>query len=172
MRPSQRPLYTANEIANRVARIAKQIDKDYGADHPVVLPILKGGFIFAADLVRRLTVPVAIDFVRARSYSGALSRGTVELLVLPTTPLAGRRVLLIEDILDTGRTTASIVDRLRLEGPSDIRICALLDKPMRRAAQVEPDYVGFQIADQFVVGYGLDYDEQYRELPAIYTLDD
>ncbi|MBM3290901.1 MAG: hypoxanthine phosphoribosyltransferase, partial [Candidatus Hydrogenedentes bacterium] len=133
--------------------------------------VLKGGLLFAADLVRAIGVPLTIDYVRAKSYDGDRSQGHVELKVLPEQPLEGKHVLFVEDILDTGRTTAAVLDIARAANAASVALCALLDKPSRRTAPVCADYVGFTIGDDFVVGYGLDYNERYRELPAVYSLE-
>ncbi|HIJ73659.1 MAG TPA: hypoxanthine phosphoribosyltransferase [Candidatus Hydrogenedentes bacterium] len=183
MRIGEKPLIAAAAVQQRVAELAEAVSRDYackhaygdGAEHPrgvgiVLVTVLKGGLPFAADLMRRLTIPVTLEFVRARSYKGVRSRGAVEFTHLPETSLAGKDVLLVEDILDTGVTAAAILDRLDAERPASLHLCTLLDKPARRQVDVRPRYVGFQIDNHFVVGYGLDYNEAYRELPDVYIL--
>lgn len=172
MRISERPLLTAAQIRRRVAELAEHISRDYQGHEITVVTVLKGGAIFAADLIRQITVAVTLDFIRAKSYEGTLSRGVVEVMVFPEVSLAGKQVLLVEDILDTGRTASAILERLKVENPATMKVCALLDKPTRRVTPVPLDYRGFSIDDRFVVGYGLDYEERYRELPAIYLVED
>jgi len=172
MHLSNKPLITRDQIQSRIDELAKEISDDYAARELLAVIILKGGSFFGADLLRRLTVPIEIDFVRARSYKGKHSRGMVEFSFFPTTPLEGKHILLVEDILDTGRTTSAIFDRFEMAGPASIKLCSLLDKPDNRKIEVAAGYVGFTIEDFFVVGYGLDYDERYRELNEVYILED
>lgn len=170
MRPSEPPLITSAQIRERIGLLAKQLDEDYTGLSPILIPVLKGGLHFGSDLSRALSVPVEIDFIRARSYDGTQPSGSVEFLVTPTIPLHDRHVLIIEDILDTGRTAAAIFERLRVDEPSSLKFCTLLDKPSRRVVELDADYVGFEIDDHFVVGYGLDYEEAYRGLPDVHIL--
>lgn len=170
MRLSDTPLIDAVRIAARVRQLANEISADYAQSEIVLLTVLKGSFLFAADLLRALSIGATIDFVQARSYDGTNSTGEVHFLYLPETAIAGKHVLIVEDILDTGRTAAAILEHIAALGPASVRLCALLDKPARRVTAVSADYVGFPIGDEFVVGYGLDYEERYRELPAVYTL--
>ena len=170
MKPAERPMFSAETIKRRVRELAKQISKHYAGKAIVVIPVLKGALPFAADLMRLLSLPVTVDFIRARSYQGKLSKGSVEILILPTEPLAGRHILLVEDILDSGRTTAAVIDRLEIENPASIALAVLIDKASTRVMAIEGDYVGFEIDDVFVVGYGMDYNERFRELPAIHRL--
>jgi len=167
-----KPLFEAETIRRRVGELAAQVSEDYAGRQVHLLAVLKGGLVFAADLMRALTVPICLDFIGARSYDGTASSGTVTFTYLPAQSLAGRHVLLVEDILDTGRTMEHIVERLRRENPASLRLCTLLDKPSRRVRPVTADYVGFTIDDLFVVGYGLDYEEMGRELPEIRVLHD
>ena len=171
MEPRSRPLITAESIQQRVAELALEISSDF-AERPIrLIVVLKGGAIFAADLMRALTVPVSLDFIGARSYVGTTPGGDVQFTFLPSQPMAGRHILLVEDILDTGCTVDKILERLRHENPASIAICTLLNKPARRKVAVSADYVGFTIDDFFVVGYGLDYEERGRELKDIHVLD-
>lgn len=163
-------MYSEAEIAECVRELAARICADYGDTCLTLLVVLKGGAWFAADLARRLPFSTEIEFTRAKSYRGAASTGEVSFLIEPGPGLAGRHVLIVEDILDTGHTLAAIMARVAALGPASLRVCTLLNKPARRAAPVRADYVGFEIPDHFVVGYGLDYEEQYRALPAIYTM--
>jgi len=174
MNLNKTPLLTAQEIQRRVGELAQAIDADYaervGENSLRLVVVLKGGIVFAADLIRCLATPLTIDFVRARSYEGTQSTGNVELSHLPDQPVAGAHVLVVEDILDTGRTTAAILERLRADGPASLAVCVLLDKPARRKLDVLAEYVGFTIEDHFVVGYGLDVQEHARQLPGIHVL--
>ncbi|MBN2308837.1 MAG: hypoxanthine phosphoribosyltransferase [Candidatus Hydrogenedentes bacterium] len=172
MRLSDTPLIAADAIQRRVAELARLVDVDLAGPELVAVVVLKGAVIFAADLVRHLATPTRLEFVRARSYQGTESAGPVELTAHTAPPVTGRNVLVIEDILDTGRTTAAILEQLRAQQPARLALCALLDKPARRTVDIEADYVGFTIEDRFVVGYGLDYDEQFRHLPAVHVLED
>ncbi len=171
MRLSQEPLISEPMLETRIAEMAEQISHDCSAEELLVLVVLKGGILFAADLIRKLQVPVTLDFLRARSYDGAESKGTVAFPFLPGLSLQGRAVLVVEDILDTGRTSTAVMDWVRSQAPEQLALATLLDKPSRRVVDIEADYTGFTIEDHFVVGYGLDYEQQYRALPAIYTLD-
>ena len=171
MKPSKDPLYTASQIEREVANLAARLSKDYRGREVVALIVLKGGLHFGSDLLRNLTIPVAVDFIRAKSYEGAASTGSVEFLIPPSLSLNGKHVIIIEDILDTGLTAHAILDRVNSENPASVAICALFDKPECRQVDLNGDYVGFQLDRQFVVGYGMDYQEQYRELPDVYVLE-
>ena len=166
-------LISPGDIAVAVNRLAQELDRDYAQSPPVLLGILKGAFVFLADLGRQMSVPIqSFEFMRVASYGAdqTTSGEPVILLDVPEQAVSGRHVLLVEDIVDTGLTTTTVLDHLREFGPHSIRVCALLDKPSRRLREVRPDYVGFTIPDRFVVGYGLDFDQRYRELPGIYVL--
>ncbi len=171
MRLSSRPLITKSRIARRVREMGVSITTDFVGKDLVLLPVLKGAYMLAADLARCINIPFTVEFIRAQSYIGVRSSGCVELSHWPEAALEGKWVLIIEDILDTGRTTAALRQRLKAQHAAGISLCCLLDKPSRRVAQSEADYVGFTIGDDFVVGYGLDYQEQYRHLPEIYVLE-
>lgn len=168
---SAEPLLSAAAIQERIEELAAQINADYaGAEEIVLLVVLKGAVVFAADLGRRLTMPLRWEFVRAKSYQGAQSTGHVDYRRITDPELQGRHVLVVEDILDTGRTTQKLRSRLEEENPASVALCTLLDKPGQRLVPAAAEYVGFTIGPKFVVGYGLDHDERYRELPAVYTL--
>lgn len=167
---SPEPLISAAAIQSRVGEMAEAISRDYAGRSPVLLGVLKGALHLTSDLARAMTTPVGIEFVRVSSYEGTQSTGQVTIHDQHLGWLGGRDVILVEDILDTGRTCTALLERLRAFAPASIRLCALLDKPSRRVMQVPAHYVGFTIDDHFVVGYGLDYDEHYRELPAIHVL--
>ncbi len=171
-------IISADRIERRVAALARQISDDFAtktdADGKplILLGVLKGSFMFLADLARRITVPVEIEFAAMSSYGNNLaSSGTVDLRLSPSVELAGRRVLVVEDIIDTGRSLATLLEHLRLFQPKEIRVCVFLDKPEARVVDVPVDYVGFAVPLKFVVGYGLDAAQQYRALDGIYELE-
>ena len=170
--PALTPLWTSQEIAVRVTLIAEEIDRDYLNTTPVLVGALKGAFIFLADLMRKIQTPVEVEFMRVSSYeSGTESSGEVQVDWGPTgDAIGGRHIIVVEDIIDTGITTTAVVEYLKQFAPSSIRICTLLDRPERRIVEIEPDYTGFNFSDYFVVGYGLDLDQKYRQLPGIYGL--
>ena len=164
-------LITEEEIKNRVAELGKQITEDFHGEDIVVIGLLKGCFMFIADLMRAIDANVAVDFMVVSSYgSGIVSSGEIKVKKDYSIDIEGKNVLVIDDILDTGRTLAFVKDYLTVKSPKKVRICTLLDKPERRTSKVQVDYVGFSVPDQFVVGYGLDYDEKYRNLPFIGVL--
>ena len=171
MRLSEQPVLTEQAIQRRVAELAAEVSAASPAEGLVLVVVLKGAMVFAADLMRHLSVPVEVDFIRARSYTDTETDGQVRITVLPEMPLAGRHVLVVEDILDTGHTTAAVLARLQEEGPASLSLCVLLDKPSRRLHAVTPGYVGFTIRDRFVVGYGLDFNQFHRHLRAVYELE-
>ena len=163
-------LISRKQIADTVGRLARQIEGDYPGDMPLLVAVLKGSFMFLADLIREIQRPVEVDFMRLSSYASTSTSGTVRLRMGVTSPIRGRDVLVVEDIVDTGLTTSYAANYLRRKGASSVKLCTLLDKPSRRQESVAVDYLGFTVPDAFVVGYGLDLDEQYRSLPDIYTL--
>ncbi len=166
-------LIAAGDIAAAVVRLAGEIAGEYRSRNPVLLVILKGSFIFAADLVRRLDFPLEVEFIRASSYGGGtVTSGRVRVDCTPRTSLRGRHVLVVEDIVDTGLTTSFVMDYVRRRRPASLRLCALLDKPARRRVPLPVDYLGFSVPDRFLVGYGLDFDERYRNLPDICVLEE
>ena len=155
-------------LERRIAELAEQIDRDYASSEKLVcVGVLKGSVFFLVDLVKRLQVPVAIDFFQTASYGGGTSPGEVRIRKDLDMPVRGADVLLVEDIVDTGYTLRTILDLLRWRGAKSVRLCALLDKAAARQVDVPIDYCGFTIANLFVVGYGLDYAERYRNLPYI-----
>jgi hypoxanthine phosphoribosyltransferase len=172
MQMSSRALISAERIARRVSELGHQISEVYAdIDTPLVLVvILKGATVFAADLLRSLSIPAELEFVSAASYGSGTSRGKLRLAHMVEGPLVGRHVLLIEDIIDSGVTVSAIARRIRKLKPASLRLAALLDRPARREVEVEIDFTGFVIPDRFVIGYGLDYAGLYRELPGIYVL--
>jgi hypoxanthine phosphoribosyltransferase len=166
-------LITADEIQQRVRGIAAEIQRDYASDDQLhLVSVLKGGFIFLGDLVRAMDRPVSIDFMAVSSYAkGTTSSGEVRVLKDLDSGLEGRNVIIVEDIVDTGLTLGYLQEILHARSPKSLRTACLLSKPSRRVVQVKVDYIGFTIEDRFVVGYGLDYAEQYRNLPYLATLD-
>jgi len=167
-----RTIYTREAIAARVAELGRQIAADYaGAAPPILVSVLKGSFVFAADLARALALPVRIEFLGVQSYgSGTVSTGAVQITQDLTHPVEGQDLLIVEDIIDTGLTLAYILSLIRARGAKSVKVCALLDKPSRRRVEVPVDYVGFTVGDAFLVGYGLDCAEQYRNLPSLCEL--
>lgn len=164
-------LFDEAAIAARVAELAAQIQADYAGQDLVLLTALKGAVVFLADLMRNLEMPVCPDFILASSYGDSTeSSGDVQLRLAGCGDLAGRHVLVVEDIIDTGRTLKALVKVVRERGAASVKTCCFLDKPSRRVVEMTPDYVGFEIPDHFVVGYGLDYAQRYRNLPYVGVL--
>ncbi len=163
-------LVSAAEIEDIVARLGQEISGDYAGRHPVLVSLLKGGVVFLADLIRHLTIPHHIEFMRVSSYESTQSSGVVRILSDLQTPIEGRDVLLVEDVVDTGTTLAYIVDMLRLRNPGSLEVCALLRKRVPRDPGIPIRYLGSEIPNTFVVGYGLDHEENYRNLPFIAAL--
>jgi hypoxanthine phosphoribosyltransferase len=165
-------LYSREQIAQRVRELAASISADYAGSDLVLIGILRGAFVFLADLIRQLTIPVIVDFIGAASYgSQTQTSGQVAITKELQVPISGREILLVEDIEDTGVTLQAIQNKLKELGPRSIKVCTLIDKRERRLIDVALDYVGFEIAKGFIVGYGIDYAEQYRYLPDIYRMD-
>jgi hypoxanthine phosphoribosyltransferase len=163
-------LFDEQTIARRVAELGKVISKDYGTEGVVVICVLKGAAIFTADLVRKLTCPVDIEFIGCSSYVGTQSTGTVRITNDLTADIEGRRVLLVEDIVDTGRTVDYLCRFLQQKNPASVDVAALLVKPEAHEVPVQIRYHGFSITKEFVIGYGLDLDGKYRELPYVAQL--
>ena len=164
-------LVTEEELKSKVAELGAQISRDYEGKNLLLVSILKGAVVIMADLMRAVTIPCAIDFMQVSSYgSGTTTSGLVKIIKDLDADLSGRDVLIVEDILDTGVTLSNLVPMLKLRNPNSVRICAILDKPSRRKADIRADYTGFTVPDEFVVGYGLDYDEKYRNLPYVGVL--
>lgn len=161
-------LLTEVEIRNRIKELARDITRDYEGQEILVAGILKGAFIFMADLVREINVPLKIDFMDVSSYgNSAVSSGEVRIMKDLEDSIEGKNVIIVEDIVDTGLTLFYITEILKKREPKSLKICCLLDKPSRRKSTVQPDYTGFVIEDLFVVGWGLDYAERYRNYPGI-----
>lgn len=166
-------IITREEIAKKVAELASRIRKDYKGKNPLVIGILKGSFVFMSDLVRAMNIPVEIDFVVLSSYGASReSSGKIKLVKDVQTPINGRHVLVVEDIIDRGLTVRFLLDYLKFRKPASLKLCAMFDKPARRKVEVPIDYLGFTVPDTFVVGYGLDYDEKFRYLPDLCVLEE
>ena len=164
-------LVSEEELRNRIRELGRQVSEDYRGKDLLLVTVLKGAVVFLADFMRALDCHCEIDFMVASSFYGsAQSNGVLKLVKDLDVPIEGRDVLIVEDILDAGRTLCKIKELLSSRGPASLRIVTLLDKPSRRKADVSADYTGFVIPDEFVVGYGLDYDEKYRNLPYIGVL--
>ena len=160
--------FTEEQLDKRVREMAAEISKDYGDETVYMVCILKGSIFFTCDLAKRITSPVEMDFMSVSCYgSGTSSCGVVKIVKDLDVSLEGRNVLVVEDIIDSGRTLSYLLDILKKRNPKSLKLCTLLDKPDRRVVDVDVDYVGFEIPDEFVVGYGLDYDQHYRDLPYI-----
>ena len=164
----ERIFFSAEEIDKRLEEMAGEINRDYAGKELMLISVLRGSFVFMADLTRKITLPCTVDFLAVSSYGkGTTSSGQVQITKALSDDIEGKDILVVEDILDSGNTLSYLMKLLRARHPASIRLCTLLDKPERRVVPVEVDYVGFTIPDEFVVGYGLDYAEKYRNLPYI-----
>ncbi|MGA8849883.1 MAG: hypoxanthine phosphoribosyltransferase [Dehalococcoidia bacterium] len=171
--PQLKILISRDEIAKAVDKLAREIKRDYQGKQPLLIGILKGSFVFMADLIRQLDLPLELDFVRLSSYGTARqSSGKVRVIQGVKTSVKGRDVLVVEDIVDTGITISFLLDYLKKKQPASLKLCALTDKPSRRRAPVPINYLGFTVPNKFIVGYGLDFDEGFRNLPDIYVIED
>ena len=162
----------AEEIKQRVKSLGEQISKDYAGKNPLFLAVLNGSFVFAADLYREISIPSEISFVKLASYQGVTSTGTISEVIGINEELTNRHIIIVEDIVDTGYTMQHMLETLGTRSPASIRICSLLTKPEKLQVPIDIDYVAFKITNLFVVGYGLDYDQQGRNLKDIYTIVD
>ena len=162
-----KPVISKEKIQKKVVELASLISDDYNNEGVILVCNLKGAFIFLADLCRKITAPVSIDFIATTSYKGTRSSGDVRIIKDLKMEVRDRHILLVEDIVDTGYTLEYIIEYLKLHHPKSVRVCTLLDKKCKREIEVPIDYTGFVIGDSFVVGYGLDYNERYRELEYI-----
>ncbi len=162
-----RPLFTAAAIAERIQQLGKQISKDYQGKPIMVVGVLKGAFVFLSDLVRHIDCPMQIEFISVSSYEGTSSTGHVRIALDLAVDIKDHHVLLVEDIIDTGVTIDYLLQMLRTRQPKSLKVCSLLAKPESHAMQHAPDYVGFEISKEFVIGYGLDLDGMYRNMPYI-----
>lgn len=171
MKESIRVLIPEDKVDERIAQLGEQISQDYAGREVHLIGILKGSIFFICELAKRITVPVTMDFMSVSSYgAGTKSSGVVKLIKDLDEPINGKDVLIVEDIIDSGRTLSYLLKNLSSRQPNSIRLCTMLDKPERREVDVEVDYQGFRIPDEFVIGYGLDYDQRYRNLPYIGVL--
>lgn len=163
-----RTLLTEEEVDAKIQEIGEQISKDYAGEQVHLVCVLKGGAFFMCELAKRITIPVSMDFMSVSSYgSETKSSGVVKIVKDLDEPLKDKNVIIVEDIVDSGRTLSYLLEMLKDREPKSMALCTLLDKPERRVKEVKVDYTGFQIPDEFVVGYGLDYDQRYRNLPYI-----
>lgn len=161
-------LFNEEQIAARVAQLGRQISEDYAGEEVIVVCVLNGAMPFTADLLRKLEGQVRLDTIAASSYgNGTISSGTVKITKELKTDIVGRNVLLVDDVFDTGLTMSLLVETLQARGAKSIKSCVFLDKTARHSVVYRPDYVGYEIPDAFVIGYGLDYNEQYRQLPYV-----
>ncbi len=168
-------LFDEKKLENRIRELGEEISRDYAGKEITIICILKGACFFACELAKRITVPVYFDFMRVSSYGNETeSSGVVKIVQDLDEPLRDKNVIVVEDIIDSGRSMHYLFDILRSRGPASLKFCSLLNKPDRRVTEVELDYVGFEIPDKFVVGYGLDYAQKYRNLPyiGVVTLDE
>jgi len=166
-------LCSEEDIKKRLQELGQQISLDYGDKNLYVISLLKGSFIITADLVRELTIPVKINFITTSSYGHSEeSSGNVEIVSDINEDLTGYDILVVDDIADSGLTMKFVLDHLKNKNPNSIRSCVLLDKPERRRVELEPDYIGFTIPDKFVVGYGLNYGDYYRNIPYVFVVTD
>lgn len=164
------PSIKADEILTHVRRVASEINKDYEGQEPLFLVVLNGSFIFAADLMREITLPAEVSFVKLASYQGTASTGTVREVIGLNTDITGRPIIIVEDIVESGVTIAHMIATLKKQNPKSIDICTLLLKPEKLEVQLDIRYVAMEIPNDFIVGYGLDYNEQGRNLKDIYTI--
>ncbi len=170
---TRRILYSREKIAAEVRRLGQEISRDYGDQEILLVGVLKGSFLFLADLIREISSPTVVDFVRLASYgAGTQSTGIVEFRKELEMSIRDRDVIIIEDIVDSGFTLDCLYNKLLLQQPRSLKICTLIDKKARREIEIEADYVGISMEDGFIIGYGLDHDERHRNLPDIYLVED
>ncbi len=169
---NRRILFSREKIATEVRRLGREISRDYGNREVMLVGVLKGSFLFLADLIREIQAPAVIDFVRLASYgSGTQTSGLVEFRKELEMPIRDCDVIIVEDIIDSGYTLECLYNKLLLQQPRSLKICTLIDKRARREVEIEADYIGISMDDGFIVGYGLDHNEQYRNLPDIYLVE-
>ena len=169
----QRILFSREEIAREIARMGNEIDRDYQGREVILAGVLKGAYLFIADLARQIEGPVQIDFCRVASYgAGTQSSGIIEFRKELEIPIKGKDVIIVEDIIDSGLTLEALYNKLLSQEPRSLKICTLIDKRARRETEIEADYVGFTMDDGFIIGYGMDLNERYRHLPDIHIMDE
>lgn len=165
-------LFSGEQIAQRIRELGKELERDYEGKNLMVLSILRGSFIFVADLVRSMDTKLCVEFLRTSSYEDALeTSGSVELIYPLEKDVSNFDVLIVDDIIDSGITMQYLLDYVKKMGPRSVKVCSLLNKPSRRQVEVEPDYVGFEVGDSFIVGYGLNYGDYYRNVPYIFCVE-
>ncbi|HEY4543321.1 MAG TPA: hypoxanthine phosphoribosyltransferase [Tissierellaceae bacterium] len=163
-------LFTREDISKRVRELGEEITKDYDGKEILVISLLKGAFVFTADLVREINLPVEIDFLTTSSYGhGQESSGNVKFITDLTVEVKGKDVLIVDDIMDSGITMNEVKEYILSKNPNSVKVCTMLDKPSRRTVDLTPDYVGYEIPDVFIVGYGLNYEQYYRNTPYIFA---
>lgn len=163
-------LVAEEDIRRRVDELGKEITRDYAGMQPIAVCVLRGAIPFYADLIRRIDLPVTVDTITVSSYGSGTVSGKLKVITDMRTSVEGRDVLVVDDIIDSGKTSVALIEMLKERGAKSVKTCALLDKPSRRVVDIKGDYVGFAIPDEFVVGYGLDWNEKFRNLPHVYTL--
>lgn len=169
---SRRILFSRERIAAEIKRIGQEISHDFQGEEVMLVGVLKGSFLFVADLIREIEIPSVIDFVRLASYgSGTQTSGIIEFRKELEMPIRGRNVIIVEDIVDSGYTLECLYNKLLLQEPRSLKICTLIDKTARREVEINADYIGISMEDGFIIGYGLDHDEKYRNLPDIYLVE-
>ncbi len=170
---NRRILFSREKIAKEIKRLGQEISRDFHGQEIMLVGVLKGSFLFIADLIREIEIPSVIDFVRLASYgSGTQSSGIIEFRKELEMPIRNRNVIIVEDIVDSGFTLECLYHKLLLQEPRSLKICTLIDKRARREVEIEADYVGIRMDDGFIIGYGLDHDEKYRNLPDIYLVEE
>lgn len=170
---TRKVLFSRERIAKEIKRLGQEISRDYGDQEIMLVGVLKGSFLFIADLIRELETPAVVDFVRLASYgSGTQTSGIIEFRKELEMPIKDRHVIIVEDIVDSGYTLECLFNKLLLQTPKSLKICTLIDKRARREVDIEADYVGISMEDGFIIGYGLDHDEKYRDLPDIYLVEE
>ncbi len=168
----EKVLYERETIKKRVGELGKELGKVYKGKDLVVVSLLKGSFVFTADLTREMDIPLEVDFMTTASYGNSeISSGDVKILQDIRSDIEGKDVLIVDDIIDTGHTIVRVIDHLKEKKPNSIKVCVMLDKPSRRQIDISPDYVGYEIPDVFIVGYGLNYGKYYRNTPYIFTFE-
>ena len=163
-------LIPEEKVNDRIREMGEEISRDYAGEEVHLISVLKGGVFITTELAKRISVPVSMDFMCVSSYSGTESTGVVKIVKDLDEPISGKNVIVVEDIMDTGRTLSYLLDLLRDRHPKSLKLCTLLDKPDRRVTEVQADYTGFVVPDKFIVGYGLDYNQKYRNLPFVGVL--